>query len=75
MTTPIIRVLNIPSSFNLNWEILNNIYKASCHCTAITTDLETYIEVEALQQDCLDELCNNFISLGLVEVPKDRIRE
>lgn len=70
--TPITKVLNIPSSFNLNWEILNNTYKSSCHCTAITTDLETYIEVEALQQDCLDQLCNDFISLGLIEVSYDR---
>lgn len=59
------KLLVIPSSFNLNREILNSTYKASCHCTSITTDLETYIEVESLEKECLDELCKDFCSLGL----------
>lgn len=66
------KLLVIPSSFNLNWEILNNTYKASCQCTSITTDLESYVEVEALEQECLDELCENFCSLGLtVSIGRD----
>ena len=48
------------------WNEVREIYLASCHCTSITTDLEESIEVEALTQHCLDELCENYINLGFV---------
>ena len=40
----------------------------------ITTDLEESIEVEALTEYCLEELCNNYVKLGFViHVPHPRV--
>ena len=56
------------------WNEVRDIYLGSCHCTSITTDLEESIEVEALTEYCLEELCNNYVKLGFViHVPHPRV--
>lgn len=51
-----------------NWKEVRFQYTASCYCTSIMTDMESYIEVEALEEDCLNELCKAFSALGFEEV-------
>ena len=46
------------------WDEVRNIYTSSCHCTSITTDLESYITLEAMTQDCIDDLTNQYLELG-----------
>lgn len=48
------------------WSEVRECYLGSCHCTSIMTDLESYIEVEALEADCLAELCQSLTELGFV---------
>ncbi len=47
-----------------NWQQVKDIYDASCHCTSITTDMEETVEVEALNQKCLDDLCAKYKEIG-----------
>ena len=65
--TELKRVLELPhellKSFE-DWQGVRFQYTASCYCTSITTDMESYIEVEALELDCLEQLCRGFQELG-----------
>lgn len=65
--TELKRVLILPrellKSFE-DWQGVRFQYTASCYCTSITTDMESYIEVEALELDCLEQLCRGFQELG-----------
>lgn len=79
--TELKRVLALPNhllkSFE-DWGAVHFHYSASCICTSIMTDLESYIEVEALELDCLEQLCKRFQELGFEyhEPPQRRaIRE
>ena len=56
------------SSFN-SWEEVRNIYNASCHCTSITTDLESYVTIEATTLDCIDDLTDRYVELGFEILP------
>lgn len=51
-----------------DWNKVRSVYCSSCHCTAITTDMESYIEVEALTEDCLNKLCSDFVAIGFEEI-------
>ena len=61
------RIVDLPheliKSFE-GWSEVRECYLGSCHCTSIMTDLESYIEVEALELDCLEQLCKSFQELG-----------
>ena len=46
------------------WNEVRDIYLGSCHCTSITTDMEETVEVEALNQKCLDDLCAKYKEIG-----------
>lgn len=79
--TELKRTLSLPhnllKSFE-DWGEVRSQYTASCICTSIMTDLESYIEVEALELDCLEQLCKRFQELGFEynEPPQRRaIRE
>lgn len=65
--TELKRVLVLPNhllkSFE-DWGAVHFHYSASCYCTSIMTDMESYIEVEALELDCLEQLCRGFQELG-----------
>lgn len=73
------KVLELPFAFVGSFEDWNKVrfeYTASCYCTAITTDMESYIEVEAMEQDCLHSLCEALVDLGFeyteMEIERDR---
>lgn len=51
------------------WGEVREIYTASCHCTAITTDLESYITIEAMTLDCIDDLTTQYLKLGFETLP------
>lgn len=34
---------------------LRDVYYGSCHCISVDTDMETYVDIEALEEECLDE--------------------
>lgn len=59
-----------------DWNKVHSAYTSSCMCTAINTDMESYIEVEALDLNCLQELCEQFVQLGFeyfdTEVDRER---
>jgi hypothetical protein len=63
------KVLILPHNLEGNFQKWNDVhfcYTASCYCTAIRTDMESYIEVEAMEEDCLNVLCGNLIELGFI---------
>ena len=71
------KVLILPRHLEGNFKKWNDVhfcYMSSCYCTAITTDMESYIEVEAMEENCLDILCNNFIKLGFKFAEESVIR-
>lgn len=55
----------VRKTFN-NWQQVKDIYEASCYCTAINTDMEETIEVEALHEKCLNDLCYKYTEIGFV---------
>lgn len=71
------RILELPQDLRVTfnkWDEVREIYLSSCHCTSIMTDLEESLEVEALTDYCIDELCNNFAKLGfeeLIYIPRE----
>lgn len=46
------------------WSHVHYILSSHCYCTSVMTDLESYIEVEAENKDCLEDLCKQFEKLG-----------
>lgn len=55
------------------WDQVRFHYTASCYCTSIVTDMESYIEVEAMEEKCLDELCKSFAELGFLPVDHSNV--
>ena len=49
------------------WDQVRFYYSASCYCTSIMTDMESFIEVEAMEEECLNSLCKDFSTLGFNE--------
>lgn len=77
--TQLTKILILPRPLMTTFEDWNKVrfeYTASCYCTAITTDMESYIEVEALEQNCLHSLCEALTKLGFeyteMEIKRDR---
>lgn len=56
-------LMYIPKTFE-NWTEFHSTYRSSCYCTSVVTDCESYVIVEAIEQECLDALTNDFIELG-----------
>lgn len=74
--TDLKRILELPrgSGFN-DWSQIHSVYESSCYCTSITTDIESYIEVEALKPKCLEDLCQAFQELGFEPAGPAPIRQ
>lgn len=55
-----------------DWKEFHTLYLSSCSCTAIKTDLETYVELDGHEEACIEEMEKFLIShdLKLKEIVK-----
>ena len=57
----------IPNKLLLDWNNINFKHTTSCHCICIETDMETYLNVETLTEECLNNMKVFYTGLGLIE--------
>ena len=48
-----------------DWAKVYEVRKGGCYCLSLTTDLETYLEVEGSEEECVDEFIKELKSNGL----------
>lgn len=50
----------------IDWNKVVEIRKSSCYCLSLKTDLETYLEVEGSEEECVDEFIKELKSSDLI---------
>ena len=54
----------IKDSSKTNWSYISTLYKASCYCISINTDMESYIELEGEETNCYKDISAYLLSVG-----------
>lgn len=49
-----------------NWTKVYEVRKEGCYCLSLKTDLESYLEVEGSEEECVDEFIKELKSSNLI---------
>lgn len=49
-----------------DWTKVYEVRKQGCYCLSLTTDLESYLEVEGSEEECVDEFIKELKHDGLI---------
>ena len=49
-----------------DWTKVYEVRKEGCYCLSLTTDLESYLEVEGCEEECVDEFIKELKSSNLI---------
>lgn len=52
--------------YGTDWTKVYEVRKQGCYCLSLTTDLESYLEVEGSEEECVDEFIKELKSSNLI---------
>lgn len=53
-------------SINIDWNYLQKLYKESCFCVSMDTNLSTYISVDGHEEKCFSNISEYLLNQGLI---------
>ena len=56
----------IDGLYGTDWTKVYEVRKEGCYCLSLTTDLESYLEVEGCEEECVDEFIKELKSSNLI---------
>lgn len=55
----------IDGLYGTDWTKVYEVRKQGCYCLSLTTDLESYLEIDGSEEECVDEFIKELKSNGL----------